>query len=147
MLVVWAVLVSQLFGQNLTNQGTPLFGTFSPQSSGVVNVGNLNVHHQIPIFSRAGRGISFSGVLNYDNTFWYPSNGRWAYSTNGSLTGMDWVGLAPAAAGFPAGYTITPAVYARDQFPTLNQILADLIETTPTVRLQRQHLDSTQDCS
>ena len=29
--------------------------------------------------------------------------------------------------------------YARDQFPTVNQILADLIETTPTARTFNVH--------
>ncbi|HEX6502426.1 MAG TPA: RHS repeat-associated core domain-containing protein [Terriglobales bacterium] len=111
--VILFVLCFASFGQLPT--GTPVFGSFDSDGVNTINLGTLNIHTQIPIFSRPGKGISFSVVLNHDNVFWYPSGGRWLYATNGSSTGLDWVGLAPASQGAPAGYTVYPAICSSKQ--------------------------------
>ena len=51
--------------------GTPPFGSFSG-SPDIVNLGNLNVHLAIPVFSRPGRGTPFFYNLQYDSSIWYP---------------------------------------------------------------------------
>jgi hypothetical protein len=43
----------------------------------VINLGNLNVHYSIPVFSRAGRGMPFSYSLAYDSFIWQPLGGAW----------------------------------------------------------------------
>lgn len=58
------------FGQQVT--GTPPFGSFSGGPADIVNNANANVHIAIPIFSRSGRGLSFSYGLTYDSAVWTP---------------------------------------------------------------------------
>jgi RHS repeat-associated protein len=103
--VVVLVLSVALISPAQLPTGTPVFGSFDSDGVNTINLATLNIHTQIPIFSRPGKGIPFSAVLNHDNVFWYPSGGTWKYTTNGSATGLDWLGLTPAVQGMPAGYT------------------------------------------
>jgi RHS repeat-associated protein len=50
----------------------------------VINLGNLNVHYSIPVFSRAGRGTPFSYALAYDSSIWSPST-AWIPNSNWGL--------------------------------------------------------------
>ncbi len=52
--------------------GLPPFGSFSGGPFDTIDNANLNVHFEIPVFSRAGRGIPFSYTLTYDNSIWSP---------------------------------------------------------------------------
>src|SRR5579872_3509318 len=58
------------FGQVAT--GLPPFGTFSGGPFDTINNANLNVHFDIPIVSKAGRGLPFTYTLSYDNAVWSP---------------------------------------------------------------------------
>jgi RHS repeat-associated protein len=53
--------------------GTPPFGSFGGGPD-IVNLGNLNVHINVPVFSRAGRGMPFTYRLGYDTSIWAPVN-------------------------------------------------------------------------
>src|SRR5208337_880002 len=52
--------------------GLPPFGSFSGGPD-IVNNANLNVHIEIPILTKAGRGLPFSYILTYDSSVWYPA--------------------------------------------------------------------------
>jgi RHS repeat-associated protein len=58
--------------------GTPPFNTISSNGIDSVNLGNLNVHLNIPIYSRAGRGMPFNFSLTYDSNFWRKSGQSWS---------------------------------------------------------------------
>lgn len=60
----------------------------SPDRPNQVNLGNLNIHFGVPIFSRPGRGIPFSYVLSYDSSVWYPSGGSWLAKPNFECQGQ-----------------------------------------------------------
>lgn len=62
------------FGQVTT--GTPPFRSFSGGPD-IINLGNLNVHYSIPIFSRPGRGIPFNYSLAYDSSVWKIAGTAW----------------------------------------------------------------------
>ena len=64
-----------LCGQPAT--GVPAFGSFSGGPFDVVNNSNLNVHFEIPIINKAGRGTPFAYTLTYDSSVWYPTGGVW----------------------------------------------------------------------
>lgn len=51
--------------------GTPPFGSFTG-SPDIIDEANLNVRFNIPIESKAGRGIPFSWTLAYDSSIWTP---------------------------------------------------------------------------
>jgi len=62
------------FPANLIAQapGTGLyaFGSFDNRGFDSVNLGNLNVHLEIPIVNKAGRGESFRYTIVYDGLIW-----------------------------------------------------------------------------
>src|SRR6266542_5544542 len=62
--------------------GIPPYQSFAGGPD-VINLGNLNVHYSIPIFSRGGRGIPFGYGLAYDSSIWQPSAGVWLLSGGG----------------------------------------------------------------
>jgi RHS repeat-associated protein len=66
-LVLFGIL-HPIFGQVAT--GIYPFGSFDSRGVDTINIGNLNVHLDIPIFHKAGRGIPFSYDLTYDNSVW-----------------------------------------------------------------------------
>src|SRR6266542_1012254 len=63
--------------------GIPPYQSFAGGPD-VINLGNMNVHYSIPIFSRGGRGIPFSYALAYDSSVWGldTTNGVWIPNTN-----------------------------------------------------------------
>jgi RHS repeat-associated protein len=78
--------------------GTPPYGSFSGGPD-VVNLGNLNVHISVPVFSKPGRGIPFSYALSYDSSVWTPvgtaGNQVWQPVSN-----WGWAGQTQAAVGY-----------------------------------------------
>src|SRR5678815_407923 len=52
--------------------GTPRFGSFGGGPFDTVDLADLNVHFEIPVVSKAGRGMPFTYSLSYDSTVWYP---------------------------------------------------------------------------
>jgi RHS repeat-associated protein len=91
------ILVPRIcFGQAAT--GAPPFESFGGDFD-TVNLGNLNVHFSIPIFHKAGRGISLNYSQSYDSSIWYPS------SVSGSqtwtpVTTWGWRAQTEAAVGY-----------------------------------------------
>src|SRR5215813_11863675 len=71
MLMLIAVLRTA-FGQGPNASPTIGLPRFSTVTSGPdqINLGNLNVHWEFPIFSKPGRGLSFRLVLTFDNSLW-----------------------------------------------------------------------------
>ena len=102
--------VSLLLGANVghaqVGTGFPPFGSFSRGAPDTINYGNLNVHLQIPIGSKAGRGLPFVYVLAYDSSIWseYNALGDLAWTPSASPT-------FAVAAGFPAGASQKPFGY------------------------------------
>jgi RHS repeat-associated protein len=75
---IWPFLVTMLmiysapcFAQVQT--GTPPYGSFGGGPD-IVNLGNLNVHLNVPVYSRAGRGMPLTYSLGYDTSVWSPVN-------------------------------------------------------------------------
>jgi RHS repeat-associated protein len=73
---------------------------FAPLAGGgaeIVNLANLNVHLSIPVVHKAGRGMDFNYVLNYDSTVWthtYPY-GAWTPAPN-----WGWRGVSESVIGY-----------------------------------------------
>ena len=59
------------YGQNTVAPGTPAFGSFDGGPD-ILNLGNLNVHWNFPILTKAGRGTPFVYNIPYDSTIWTP---------------------------------------------------------------------------
>ena len=69
--IILLVLVSgAAIAQPVT--GLPPFGSFSGGPFDTIDNANLNVYFQIPIISKAGRGLPFTYTLVYNNSIWAP---------------------------------------------------------------------------
>ncbi len=62
--------------------GFPPYGTFTGTTFDTINNANLNVHFEIPILNKAGRGLPFTYALRYDSSIWWASGGYWTPSTS-----------------------------------------------------------------
>jgi len=86
--LVGIILIALLFipamGQVAT--GLPPLGSFS-SGPDVTNLGNLNVHYTIPVFSKPGRGMPFNYALTFDSSVWSPVSGTWAPVANWGWSG------------------------------------------------------------
>jgi hypothetical protein len=92
--------------------GSPPFGTVDSTSGpDVVDLANLNVHIQIPVLHKAGRGLDFTYDIGYDNSLWYPvtsgSTLVWTPDYN-----WGWRGITEAQLGYVSDtVTTTPWPY------------------------------------
>jgi YD repeat-containing protein len=72
--------------------GTPPFGSFGGGPD-IINLANLNAHLNIPVLSKAGRGLPFNFYLTYDSSVWYPvtsgSTKFWEPVTNWGWGGSE----------------------------------------------------------
>ncbi|MBV8205774.1 MAG: hypothetical protein JO041_03200 [Acidobacteria bacterium] len=76
------------FAAAQTPTGTPPFGSFGGGPD-VIDLGNLNVHFDFARISKPGRGIPFSYVIGFDNSFWTPSSGTWIAGSNYGWRGQE----------------------------------------------------------
>jgi len=97
--------------------GTPPLGSFGGGPFDVVNLGNLNVHFAVPVFNRAGRGMSFRYNLSYDSSVWTPvtSSGvtQWQPASN-----WGWRGDTEVATGYYTN-TITQRTWCNSGTETI----------------------------
>ena len=96
----WLMLsMPVLVGAQQPSTGLPPLGSFAGGPFDTVNLANLDVHFEIPVFSRPGRGIPFHYNLSYDSLIWVPvsSNGvtSWVPVNN-----WGWRAVTEAATGY-----------------------------------------------
>lgn len=79
--------------------GVPPFGSFSGGPFDTVNNANLNVHLQVPVVNKAGRGQPFYYILGYDNSLWSPTSvsGQKVWTPVGA---WGWSGITDGATGY-----------------------------------------------
>ena len=81
--------------------GVPAFGSFGGGPFDTVNLGNLNVHFAIPVLHKAGRRMSFTYDLGYDNSIWYPATCPSGTGTCWTpVSNWGWRGVTEATTGF-----------------------------------------------
>jgi hypothetical protein len=66
------------------------FGSYSGGPFDTINNANLNVHFQIPIVNKAGRGLPFSYAITYDGSVWQPSQTSGSTQTWTTVPGTSW---------------------------------------------------------
>jgi hypothetical protein len=84
--------------------GTPPFASFGGGPD-VINLGNLNVHLDVPVRQKSGRGLDFSYDLTYDNSVWSPvsSTGTAVWTP---VFNWGWAAQTQIATGFISFSTI-----------------------------------------
>jgi RHS repeat-associated protein len=66
------LLVHVVCAQSVPPTGVPAFGSFNRDSIDTINLSNLNIHFEFPIFAKKGRGLDFHANLAHDNMFYQP---------------------------------------------------------------------------
>lgn len=95
-LLLTAILAGTSFAQVAT--GIPPFSSIGGGPFDQLNLGNLNVHLDIPIIHKAGRGMPFTYDVTYDNSVWVAtaSGGHtvWQPSATHGWQGLTQTGFA-----------------------------------------------------
>ena len=69
--------------------GLPPFGTFNRDQIDTINVGNLNVHFQFPLFTKQGRGLNYTANIVHDNMVSVGPQPPQGYPS-WTFTNLDW---------------------------------------------------------
>ena len=103
--------------------GTPQFGSFSGGPD-VVNLADLNVHLDIPMVHKSGRGTNFFYDLTFDSAVWYPvgysGNQAWAHIANWGLASNSTFGSGTT--GYLTYYYSSSYCYDQYGHPNGNDI-------------------------
>jgi RHS repeat-associated protein len=78
--------------------GTPPFASFGGGPD-VVNLGNLNVHLDVPVLNKAGRGMPFTYDLTYDTSIWVPITSGGVTSWN-PVFNWGWIAQTQIKTGY-----------------------------------------------
>src|SRR5271157_2471309 len=70
---MFAFVLSASFAFAQVPTGTPPYGSFTGGPD-VIDLANLNVHLDVPVFNKAGRGMNFTYDLSYETSVWTPQN-------------------------------------------------------------------------
>lgn len=97
--VLWFIALTSLVSHSqAVATGAQPYGSFDGGPD-IINLGNLNVHYAIPIYSKPGRGIPFSYTLVFDNSMWRrigtSGNGYWQPVAN-----WGWAGRTQVQTGY-----------------------------------------------
>ena len=107
LLILATVVILVIAAPAQVATGTPPFGSYGGGPFDTVNLGNLNAHFAIPVFSRNGRGTPFYYNFTYDSSIWtqVTSSGVTSWRPVG---GWGWQSQTDAATGYiPAPITTT----------------------------------------
>ena len=122
------------------------YGTFDTLGADTINVGNLNVHLNVPVLNKAGRGMPFYYYLTYDSSVWAPvtssgikawtpaQNFGWNGQTDGLLGYLNYqtfTAKCETDSGneetyhYSTGYVYTDAFGASHSFPNISAVWDD----------------------
>jgi RHS repeat-associated protein len=97
LLVLFSLCTGVVFGQQPLT-GAPPFASMSGGAFDQIDLGNLNVHFEIPIIDKPGRGSDLTYSLTYDTSVWGPvSSGSSQYWS--PVSSFGWTGITPSATG------------------------------------------------
>ena len=87
-----SVLISCAVSAQTVGTGAYPFASFDSPGFDSINLGNLNTTFAIPIVQKAGRGLPFSYILQYEGLIWTPvvgtSTTSWVPNPNWGFTGL-----------------------------------------------------------
>jgi hypothetical protein len=85
--------------------GTPPFGSFA-SGPDEVDLANLNIHLDIPVFSKPGRGLNFTYDMTYDSSVWFPATSG-STTTWAPVLNYGWSAQTQTAVGYISFTTIS----------------------------------------
>jgi RHS repeat-associated protein len=93
-----ALLCSARIASAQVATGTPPFGSFGGGPD-IIDLANLNVHIDVPMLNKPGRGMNFTYDMSYDSSVWYPVTSG-STTTWTPVSNWGWRGQTEVAAGY-----------------------------------------------
>jgi hypothetical protein len=82
----------------------------------VINLGNLNMHFDLPVFAKPGRGMPFTYTLSFDSSVWSPVTVSGVKSWQPAAN-WNWRGVTEVAMGYITYTQITVQCPLGDFIP------------------------------
>jgi RHS repeat-associated protein len=114
--IVLAIMVVTTCVSAQVTTGTPPLASLSSQGPDKINLGNLNVHFAIPVFSKPGRGTNFDYILSLDNSVWTPVSSSGTSSWQ-PVANWGWRAITEAATGYVSRQRATIQCQIPDTLP------------------------------
>lgn len=112
--IFWVVALITSLANSQT--GRLPFSTFGGGAVDGINLSSLNIHVDIPIYGKAGRGLPFRYMLSFDNALWFKGLNGSTFSWT-PMPNYGWRGFTEAFIGY-IDYTITPTTCVPSGTPT-----------------------------
>jgi len=97
-LLLLVVAASSLSSGQVTT-GKPIYASFGGGPFDTIDLANNNVHFEIPVLTKPGRGVNFSYSLGYDSSVWLPVGSSGSQSWQ-PIQNWGWIALTNAATGY-----------------------------------------------
>src|SRR6478609_10771303 len=112
--VLSAILLLPLASLCQVSTGAQPMGSFS-SGPDFINLGNLNMHFDLPVFAKPGRGMPFTYTLSFDSSVWSPVTVSGVKSWRPAQN-WNWRGVTEEATGY-ISYIQTLVSCQISQFP------------------------------
>lgn len=112
--VLSAILLLPLASLCQVSTGAQPMGSFS-SGPDFINLGNLNMHFDLPVFAKPGRGMPFTYTLSFDSSVWSPVTVSGVKSWQPAQN-WNWRGVTEVATGY-ISYVQTTVRCQISQFP------------------------------
>ncbi|QNI35461.1 RHS repeat-associated core domain-containing protein [Edaphobacter albus] len=123
--IVVLLIIFSLSAKAQSNPGTGLYtwGSFDSRGFDTINIGNLNIHFEIPLVRKPGRGLNFDYRMVYDGLHWAPA----LVSTSQSWVPGDGFGFRGQVSGaLYAGYVTFDTLFGNKCVDNGNSIRATI---------------------
>ncbi|MGZ7101226.1 MAG: RHS repeat domain-containing protein [Candidatus Angelobacter sp.] len=113
--ILGALVLSSCPVAGQVSTGAQPMGSFS-SGPDVINLGNLNMHFDFPVFAKPGRGMPFTYTLSFDSSVWSPVTVSGVKSWQPAAN-WNWRGVTEVATGYISRMRTTVQCQLPDFFP------------------------------
>lgn len=114
-LLILALVLSSLPVAGQVSTGAQPMGSFS-SGPDIINLGNLNMHFDFPVFAKPGRGMPFTYNLSFDSSVWTPVTVGGVKSWQ-PVPNWNWRGITEVATGYISRSSLTFSCPIGDFIP------------------------------
>ncbi|HVG90777.1 MAG TPA: hypothetical protein VNB54_04740, partial [Alphaproteobacteria bacterium] len=114
-LILVVFILSSLPLAAQVSTGAQPMGSFS-SGPDIINLGNLNMHFDFPVFAKPGRGMPFTYTLSFDTSVWSPATVSGVKSWQPAAN-WNWRAVTEVATGYISRTRTTVRCQIPDTFP------------------------------
>jgi RHS repeat-associated protein len=113
--ILGALVLSSCPVAGQVSTGAQPMGSFS-SGPDIINLGNLNMHFDLPVFAKPGRGMPFTYALSFDSSLWSPVTVSGVKSWQPAAN-WNWRAVTEVATGYISRTRTTVQCQLPDFFP------------------------------